>query len=377
MEYESLLICVEYEPDCRNAHIATVWNDVMYIWGDHVSNTCAENHHNPAVIWKYNILRKSWLKHTVDGYFPKFRTGSCAALLGCNLFVFGGVRSVRDISDFVFGGICLTEVNDLNKLNLSTLEWELIQPSGAPPSKRRKCACISFENRLIFFGGFGPRPEEDQLQNGEFDNSLTCSSYGGWNNHLFAYETATNQWIPLANDGDRPSSRAAHCLAKNGRKAYLHGGRHLGERLDDFYELSLETYTWTFISCMSIEKPIGRTRHTLTSISSDEIFLFGGVDNSNNVLSDGWLYNTTTKTWLKVRDGEHPRQLLTVCSGPCPGEVLVFSGCKNNMTFCEEKHTNNVIIFNFQPKPLQRICLEHLAKDRETWRNLPLHLKSY
>ncbi|XP_076801244.1 kelch domain-containing protein 2-like [Clavelina lepadiformis] len=350
------------EPECRSAHVATVWNNIMFVWGGYNIKGRFESHHNPAVIWKYNILRKSWLKHTVDGYFPKFRSGSCAALLGCNLFVFGGLG--------------FQDLNDLNKLNLSTLEWKLVEPSGAPPSERNKCACIGFEERVIFFGGYGSLPEEDQLQSGEFEYDLSTLSYyhSGWNNHLFAYETATNQWIPLANDGDRPSSRAAHCLAKNGRKAYLHGGRHLGERLDDFYELSLETYTWTFIRCMSVEKPIGRSWHTLTSISSDQIFLFGGLDTTRNVLSDGWLYNITTKTWLKARDGEYSRLWHTACTGSYAGQVLVFAGCENNIFLTDLKHTNNVITFDLQPKPLLRICLEQVAKNRDTWKDLPFYL---
>eukprot|EP00112_Aurelia_sp_Birch-Aquarium-sp1_P016677 Seg3801.3 transcript_id=Seg3801.3/GoldUCD/mRNA.D3Y31 product="tRNA wybutosine-synthesizing protein 4" protein_id=Seg3801.3/GoldUCD/D3Y31 len=54
---------------------------------------------------------------------------------------------------------------------------------------------------------------------------------------------------------------------------------------------------------LEMEIPCARWRHTATAVDikgQENVLIFGGIDKQRQVLSDGWLFNTTTQRWKKV-----------------------------------------------------------------------------
>ena len=55
------------------------------------------------------------------------------------------------------------------------------------------------------------------------------------------YNSSNNSWEWPITSGTPPSPRAAHSVAVLGDMAYVFGGRHLDNRLNDLYSLNLTT----------------------------------------------------------------------------------------------------------------------------------------
>merc|ERR1719409_1571466 len=102
-------------------------------------------------------------------------------------------------------------------------------------------------------------------------------------------------WIQLENKGDggaTVSPRAGHTIT--GPNA-------------DLYTLKLRPgygYEWQMVDLdPSSNVPPPRTLHSATSISEDEIFIFGGTISTtpHQCLQDGWILDTTCWEWKKVQ----------------------------------------------------------------------------
>ncbi|KYO29224.1 kelch domain-containing protein 2-like [Alligator mississippiensis] len=84
--------------------------------------------------------------------------------------------------------------------------------------------------------------------------------------------------------GKTPSPRAAHACATVGNRGYVFGGRYRDSRMNDLYYLNLDTWEWNETITQGI-CPVGRSWHSLTPISSDHLFLFGGFTTDKQPLS--------------------------------------------------------------------------------------------
>lgn len=111
----------------------------------------------------------------------------------------------------------------------------------------------------------------------------------GWNNMLVEYDPGSGpdgswKWVG-GNSTMWPSPRAAHAMAvdTNGGYALLFGGRFGGERLNDLYMLDMETLCWSLLLPATDDEtagshycPVGRSWHTLTSLSDNRFIMYGG-----------------------------------------------------------------------------------------------------
>ncbi|TNM95315.1 hypothetical protein fugu_016398 [Takifugu bimaculatus] len=315
-------------PAERSGHVAVIDRNTMYVWGGYKN---AQNHrffdlYLPRTeIWAYNIESGVWTKHIAGGNLHTSMSGSCGVCVDGVLYLFGGSYS---------------------------LEAMATAPQG---------------------------PHQGSF---EFDES---SSFGwdspgrGWNNHVHILDLETSTWSQPITTGSRPLPRAAHACATVGNRGYVFGGRYKNYRLNDLYYIDLDTWVWHEMSVPQ-HGPVGRSWHSFTPVSADHIFLFGGFTTERETLSDAWLYYVSKNEWKPFKHSHtgRPRLWHTACSGP-DGEVFVFGGCANNLLAQQRAaHSNELLIFNVQPKSLVRFCMEAVLQHRERlsqyWDCLPKHL---
>lgn len=261
------------------------------------------------------------------------------------------------------------------------LHWERIDCQGVPPSSKDKLGVWVYKNKLIFFGGYGYLPEDKVLGTFEFDEtSFWNSSHPrGWNDHVHILDTETFIWSQPITTGKPPSPRAAHACATVGNKGFVFGGRYRDARMNDLHYLNLDTWEWNELIPQGI-CPVGRSWHSLTPVSSDHLFLFGGFTTDKQPLSDAWTYCISKNEWIKFNHPhtEKPRLWHTACASD-EGEVIVFGGCANNLLVHHRAaHSNEILIFSVQPKSLVRLSLEAVICFKEmlanSWNCLPKHL---
>uniref|UniRef100_A0A8C9Z5P2 Kelch domain containing 2 n=1 Tax=Sander lucioperca TaxID=283035 RepID=A0A8C9Z5P2_SANLU len=307
-------------PAERSGHIAVVDRNSMYVWGGYKN---AQNHgffdfYLPRnEIWTYNMESGVWTKHLAGGNLHTSMSGSCGVCVDGVLYLFGGHHARGNTNRVLCVCVCV-------------------------------CVC----------GWDSPGR--------------------GWNNHIHILDLETSTWSQPNTKGNTPSPRAAHACATVGNRGYVFGGRYKNYRLNDLYYIDLDTWEWHEI--VPQQGPLGRSWHSFTPVSPDHIFLFGGFTTDRETLSDAWLYYVSKNEWkpFKHSHTESPRLWHTACSGP-DGEVFVFGGCANNLlSHHKAAHSNELLVFNVQPKSLVRFCMEAVLQHRERlssyWDCLPKHL---
>ncbi|XP_069493505.1 kelch domain-containing protein 2 isoform X2 [Ambystoma mexicanum] len=339
-------------PAERSGHVAVTDGRRMFVWGGYKNApvTGLYDCYLPRdEIWIYSMENDSWDKKSTRGEAPPSMSGSCAVCVNKTMYLFGGHYARGSTNEFYM----------LDLSNDCMLKWHRIECKGVPPSEKDKLGVWAYENRLIFFGGYGYF-QEDAVGNFEFDETSFGNSGPprGWNNHVHVLDLDTFTWQRPITTGKLPSPRAAHACAAVGNRGYVFGGRYQDSRLNDLYYLNFETWEWNEVKTQGL-CPVGRSWHSLTRISSDCLFLFGGFTTNKQPLSDAWLFSISRNEWIRYENNypDKPRLWHTACASK-EGEVIVFGGCANNLlAYHRPAHSNETLVFNVQPKSLVRLCL--------------------
>ncbi|XP_070605080.1 kelch domain-containing protein 2 [Erythrolamprus reginae] len=362
-------------PAERSGHVAVTDGKCMFVWGGY-KNAKVRGIYDFYLprdeIWIYNMETERWTKHRTTGEVPPAMSGSCAVCMDRVLYLFGGHHDCGNTNK-------LYMLN--SRSNDGVLKWIRVDCQGIPPSSKDKLGVWVYRNKLIFFGGYGYYPDVEQVGTFEFDESSFWNSGlpRGWNNHVHVLDAESFTWSQPVTTGKSPSPRAAHGCAAVGNRGYVFGGRYQDTRMNDLYFLNLETWEWQEIVVQGI-CPVGRSWHSLTTISSDHLFLFGGFTTDKQPLSDAWIYCISKNEWIQFEHNylEKPRLWHTACSSD-EGEVIVFGGCASNLlAHHKAEHSNEILVFSLQPKSLARLCLETVMCFKEilssSWHCLPKHL---
>ncbi|KAM9090059.1 kelch domain-containing protein 2 isoform 3-T3 [Megaptera novaeangliae] len=370
--YESAELACPAE---RSGHVAVSDGRHMFVWGGYKSNQVRglyDFYLPREELWIYNMETGRWKKINTEGDVPPSMSGSCAVCVDRVLYLFGGHHSRGNTNKFYMLDSRSTD---------RVLHWERIDCQGIPPSSKDKLGVWVYKNKLIFFGGYGYLPEDKVLGTFEFDEtSFWNSSHPrGWNDHVHILDTETFVWSQPITTGKAPSPRAAHACATVGNKGFVFGGRYRDARMNDLHYLNLDTWEWNELIPQGI-CPVGRSWHSLTPVSSDHLFLFGGFTTDKQPLSDAWTYCISKNEWIQFNHPytEKPRLWHTACASD-EGEVIVFGGCANNLLVHHRAaHSNEILIFSVQPKSLVRLSLEAVICFKEmlasSWNCLPKHL---
>ncbi|KAG5265532.1 hypothetical protein AALO_G00243520 [Alosa alosa] len=366
-------------PPERSGHIAVVDGNFMYVWGGY--KVCFQNAEAMGLfelylprseMWIYSMETERWKMQETEGELPASMSGSCGVCVDGILYLFGGHHTNGN-----------TNLVYRLPLRSPVLRWEKVANlKGLAPTCKDKLGCWVYKNSLVYFGGYGYFAQEGHRGTFEFDEtSIIMGNHiaRGWNNHIHILDLETLTWSQPVTKGNSPSPRAAHACATVGNRGYVFGGRYMNYRLNDLYYINLDTWEWSEMSVPQ-NGPVGRSWHSFTPVSQDHIFLFGGFTTNRQTLSDAWLYCISKNEWksFKHKHSENPRLWHTTCYGP-EGEVFVFGGCANNLLSRERAaHSNELLVFNVQPKTLSRLCMEAAVQHRDQletiWDYLPKHL---
>uniref|UniRef100_H2MC56 Kelch domain containing 1 n=1 Tax=Oryzias latipes TaxID=8090 RepID=H2MC56_ORYLA len=340
----------------RSGHSAVVVNNLLHVWGGYMSVSDEEIFLPGGEIWVYDLEGGTWQVFHMTGEVPPSMSGSCSCFLNDHLYIFGGCDDNG-------------QTNQMYCVDLTDgkYEWRKMAPkSGSAPSPRDKLSCWLYNDRLIYFGGYGRKLLTDinsRSRNFIADEaSWVSDAFWGWNNEVHVFDPSEVSWNDPQTHGRAPAPRAAHAGATLGCKGYICGGRVRETRTSDIHCLDLESWTWSEIAPLSTS-PVGRSWHTLTAVSDTTMFLFGGLSVDCKPMSDGWLFDVETKQWTEF---EHPFQnkprLWHSASVAKDADVVVFGGSCDYILLVDSGHCNDAIVFQTQPYPLFRICQDYIAK---------------
>jgi hypothetical protein len=216
-------------------------------------------------VWALNLTRGSetWQQLTPSGTPPSPRHFCYYLYYPGSLFVFGGEDSAG-----------VGDLNDVWKLDLDSLAWHQISPSGTPPSPRMDggAAYDSANYRMLIFGG---RPGS------------------GFTDEVWALDLAPGieEWTQLHPGGNGPSARSGFAYAQGGQKLFVSCGWDGGSYYNDLYALDIPSLTWSRINPGG-DAPMTRRNTTgAWDDAGDRFLVFGGEADRGYYLSDAYSVN--------------------------------------------------------------------------------------
>ena len=186
----------------------------------------------------------AWKAISYNGDGPGKRVSHSMTLLNHSLYVLGGGSGNRSF-------------NDLHRLDLLTMTWELLYTRGAAPGMKPDALIghsVAWVDPyiVVFAGGDGRRPSND----------------------LHTLELQANIWRRIETSGAPPAPRVGHSSTLDEGEMYIIGGFSRGKYFHDVHVLHVETLQWTQV-VTSGTPPHGRVSHTATWYNGG-VHVFGG-----------------------------------------------------------------------------------------------------
>ncbi|XP_072229178.1 kelch domain-containing protein 1-like [Leuresthes tenuis] len=360
----------------RSSHTAFIDNNTLYVWGGYQVVAGQDVMLPSDEIWLCDLDSGTWEQKELTGDVPPELSGFCGSNIKSMLYIFGGC----DPSEYS---------NQMFSIDVSQpcCSWKRVTDTkGTTPSPRNKHSCWVHRDRLIYFGGYGCKTI-GEVRNASSSNfvveEMSWTTIGntlfrcwGWNNEVNVFDTHSATWSMPETQGPAPTPRGCHASALLGNKGYITGGVETAEL--DIFCLNLETWTWTRFDVSPSGAPLGRSLHTMTSISDHMLFIYGGLGTDGNTLNDAWQFNTMKREWSKVthQHKDKPRVCHTASLGS-DSDVMVFGGSSNLCILVDsvavlrapsEHHCSDVLIFQTQPYSLFRLCEDFIGRNPELFR---------
>lgn len=370
----------------RAGHVMISYDKRLFVWGGYME--LAHTHpytltthskcmyHSAIDVWIYEPLLDVWKRKLSRGDIPQQLSGSCAAVHNDHMYLFGGwTNNENDEVE--------NSCNNLWRLHLPTLTWEMLHPEGTSPYSCDKAACWVYKNRFYVFGGFGPPREFEVMPKMKVQFVRDNIFHRGWIDQLVYYDIDTNQWVWPDTTGPKPTPRAAHSADVTGDKVYIFGGRYREVRMNDLHCLDLLTNAWSgnLTNEEDANVPEGRSWHTFNFISGNKAIMYGGFNTTQQVLKDVWILDVSNGSWQQSAQHNVGPVLWHAAAVAYPGELTVYGGIKNNLLdYSQPKdHAEEMVVLRFSPPSLQRLTIEAVCgldlQLRSHWCQLPQTLQ--
>ena len=178
-------------PSSRYGHVSAVINDEMLVWGGvAVRESTGKNYLcSPDLMECFNLLTSQWNERRATSNSPSDLPHPCRnARIGVvqnrDIYQFGGGYSSSDQGRDVY-------LNDVHKLDGSTLEWQRIHSNdqSTPSGRVNHGMCVlgkKGDEHLVMMGGWGtkivsPIPDGSQfIPNSKYPEE-------GWNNEVWLF----------------------------------------------------------------------------------------------------------------------------------------------------------------------------------------------
>jgi N-acetylneuraminic acid mutarotase len=311
---------------------------------------------------------KTWRKTNSGGNIPGPRSGAASVVVGDKLFMFGGYGGNGRLDDFfeyqfetkkwreveytgsspgvrenngvveykgclyLFGGYNGSQwLNDFHEFNLTTQSWRTIEPAdGFCPASRFGYVSVVHANHFVLFGGY--------------DGTT-------WLNDMHQFDFDTMAWSVVHASGTVPSIRScpSWCMSSFSSSVFVFGGYDGVQRMNDFFECRLDTYTWSVVTATGYV-PSPRYFHAC-AMYANCMYVFGGY-NGTERLNDMYEYSFDTLRWTTIEtQGELPSGRSSLVAQVYGNSLFVFGGY-NGQVVLNDFYESRYEPVAFPPPPL-------------------------
>lgn len=198
-----------------------------------------------VTLYSFDTHTSTWTSMDVFGKAPPARGGQTITLIGSQIYMFGGEDLKRRL------------LNDLHVLDLETMTWDVVIPSGVPPSPRSDHIAAAYNDKYIFFFGGG--------------SHSTC--YGD----LHVLDIVNMEWSPVQTQGSIPTPRAGHAGATIGDSWYVLGGGDNKGAISETHVLDMTTLMWSTVATVEGNSSVASEGLSVV-VSGESLLTFGGYN---------------------------------------------------------------------------------------------------
>ena len=182
------------------------------------------------------------------------------------LFFFGGYQRKRG-----------HYFNDLFYFDLDQKTWSGIQTTGDQPKARTDHTVVLYDGSIYVFAGYDGRQR--------FNDLWRCT-----------LKDKKFKWKQVQTAGTQPLNRFGHAAVVCNNSMFVIGGWNGHDTMDDIYQYSFPSKLWFEIRRLKGVRPKPRYRHSAVVMNST-IFIFGGVDTSQQRFNDLFSYEVENRKW--------------------------------------------------------------------------------
>ena len=159
-------------------------------------------------------------------------------------------------------------------------------------------------------------------------------------NLLCRFDPENNKWTAVTTSGPIPTPRYWFGAAQEGNFAFVHGGTDWSLTFNDLTMLDMQSFAWTRIDDAG---PKLRS-HTLSSISTTQLFIIGGKDDHGGVSKKTWSFDRRDRKWKDEAPLPEPRYDYAVAAvTKAKGMSLIAFGGRNG----NNDHPTQSLRFDF------------------------------
>ncbi|CAN6477027.1 unnamed protein product [Victoria cruziana] len=223
-----------------------------------------------------SIPYDQWIQLPTSGPCPSARYKHAAEVVKGKLYVVGGNRSGRYMSD--------VHILDFNTLMWSTVKPTFYQENGIDrshdsnePFPASSChRLVKWGNKLLAVGGY-MKHSPDTITVRSIDVDAHC-------------------WSVVQTFGEVPAARGGHSITLIGSRLFMFGGGGVkGQLLNDLHVLDLETMKWDIVKTTQ-DPPLPRFDHAAAAHAERYLLIFGGCSHST-CLDDLHVLDLHTTEW--------------------------------------------------------------------------------
>lgn len=182
------------------------------------------------------------LCHLIKMIICLYRHRHAAAVVGSNIYVFGGLNG-----DIIY--------SSMHILNTESLQWYEVSIQGEWPSPRHSHCLVARDSNLFMFGGY------------DGDKAL---------GDLYSFDIQTLLWKKEKSKGRTPFSRFSHSMFVYQNYLGVLGGCPLQQGCHEISLFDLINRVWKHVIIGSINKEL-MIRSSATVVNDDLVILGGGV----------------------------------------------------------------------------------------------------
>ncbi|XP_048831063.1 uncharacterized protein zgc:163014 isoform X1 [Brienomyrus brachyistius] len=250
----------------------------------------------PDTLWKLEIDSNFWfpMDSPGSGHIPCCSRGLSATFdpESKAVYVYGGLK--RD-----------GRHGDVHVLDTLTWKWKLIAARGDIPALAYHSAVI-YKKELFVFGGIRPSGCPD---------GRACS------NALYIFNPEFELWYQPIVEGDRPLPRFGHSMTLLSDKMIIFGGRKTSAYLNDLHVLDLGFMEYIGVKYEDVP-PLPRGFHAAISLGHNRILISGGCC-AMGALQDLHVFSLETGSWSAV-------SCPALCSQPRAGHSMLSLGAPDS-----------------------------------------------